>query len=125
MIPKYRAYTEKHGLREVRSMYWTDRGLYVTLENGTGAPIRVKDPVLIRPTGAKDIEGTEIYAGHILGLDKHRSNFVDFLPAYGFILRPCNEILRNNGRFYPFTPKTISGRRITGNIYENKELMNE
>lgn len=43
MIPKYRAYSEKYGMREVVGLWWHKDHVQVILANGISTPIRTKD----------------------------------------------------------------------------------
>lgn len=120
MIQKFRAYTENYGVRKVCALTYTRRGIYVSLENGTGNYIRTKNFELMQNTTFRDRNNIEIYEGDII------ETISEFAPE--------KAIIKFNGlEFYlEYIVKNLENEslkdisidlEVIGNIYENKELL--
>ena len=85
--------------------------------------VYMKNHILVRSTGFKDIEGKEIYEGDIIrywdNFDEHYKLAVIKLDKGGFIITN-NRINWNIG----LTNKDDK-IKIVGNIYENKDLIKD
>lgn len=131
MIPRYRAYHKKYGMREVMSKVWTTRGLYVHLKLGNNAPVRTKVAKLMQSTGMKDKNGKEIFEGDILlarydfeeidgKLETSYEKSVVEIKDFAFQVK----VIGLNS-YILLSDLDIKGENveIIGNIYEDKELM--
>ena len=118
MIPKYRAYSDKYGMREVVGLYWFDDHLQVSLANGVSTPIRSSDEVVdvMQATGLKNYFDEEVFDSDIL-FDEHKENFgvVYYDDEFGE-WRVVAET--NCESLYDWLDCPIRG-----NVYENKELL--
>jgi uncharacterized phage protein (TIGR01671 family) len=72
--------------------------------------------------GLKDKNGKEIYEGDVLGKESHWSFYIGFRDGC-FVMIPCEKVQRLNWTWHPVGQNMIEGWEITGNIYENPELL--
>lgn len=125
MIPKFRAYSEQYGMREVIGLYWFDDHLLLSLANGVSTPIRTKDSQvkILRPTGFVDRHNDPIYEGHILTDegDEWQDGWI-----YGEVYYDENE----RDWFVDWISEgTVSflvcelNKSIAGNVYENPGII--
>ena len=125
MIPKFRAYSEQYGMRDVVGLYWFDDHLQVTLDNGVGSPIRSSDKVvkLLRPTPFVDSNGELIYEGHILtdAGDDWQDGWIYGAVYYDEYERDWFVDWRSESHINYLACERY--KTIAGNIYENPELL--
>ena len=81
-----------------------------------------KDKIeLLEFTGHYDIEGNEIYTGHVISFSASNQNYIGVIEwdkdAASYVLKAKNHY---NEYF-----NEVDILRVLGNIYENKELINE
>ncbi|MCW6680860.1 YopX family protein [Aerococcaceae bacterium NML130460] len=130
MITKYRAYSDQYGMREVVGLWWHKDHLQVSLANGVSTPIRTKDSQvkLMQSTGLADKNGVEIFEGDIVRIDGGKLN--DTLEDLG---EEIGVIRFTEGAFYidyhgldtdfELLSSVELPTEVTGNIYENRELL--
>ena len=117
MIPKFRAYSEQYGMREVVGLYWFDDHLLVSLKDGIRTPIRSSDKVveLMQAAGLYDKNGVEIFEGDILSRDNAEVYYDDEFAEWR---------VRGSGKGITTTSLYCwIDCEVIGNIYENHELV--
>lgn len=112
-------------MREIKFRAWNKNSEYMgnpfdlyeelTLDhmaNNTG--IWVKDTVFMQYTGLTDKAGVEIYEGDI----------VSYIP-WGYV-SPVKDVIEYNDKLAKYNiDRSVYGYEVIGNIYENKELLND
>ena len=127
MIPKFRAW-DSVKKKFVEHFFITDNGLICNMEKPTSehkliTPVEKSELILMQSIGLFDKEGTEVFEGDIL----HHQIQTD----YTFIVKYD----KDNGRWYgdglsrtyriDITKEFLQYYKIIGNVYENKELLEE
>jgi len=105
-------------MRPVDALRWKDNGMVVNVPDDDGFPhdITPEIPIslsLLQYTGLKDKNGKEIYEGDILYGNEDENDTVVY-EENKFILQP----LGDDSIFWEKS-------EVIGNIYENKELLND
>lgn len=112
----------KEGLIESASIPIRDASLeYYGITNYT-IVLKPEDKIeLLEFTGHYDIDGNEIYTGYIVSFSASRQNYVGVVKwdkdAASYVLKAKNHY---NEYF-----NEVDNLKVIGNIYENKELINE
>lgn len=135
MIPKYRAYSEKYGMREVVGLYWFDDHLLLSLANGVSTPIRTKDSQveLMQSTGLTDKNGVEIFEGDIVKMHYFyedgssgavREAEKEIIGVVGIdVLGTYTECEGYKYYWLNYLELPEEELEVIGNIYENSELL--
>lgn len=110
-------------MRKVVSLHWRDGKLVSATLEGDNEPIPIEGRLVIEQyTGVKDKNGTKVYGGDIIKVERDSLIYrVEWIYT-GFALEP-----RYNSPFYPILGNVELRSRIEviGNIHKNPELMGE
>lgn len=120
---KFRAWDKyENKIRKVRGINFTNKDLWLEIEDNRIMGANFFEVELMQYTGLKDRNGKEIYEGDILRVydDFFRDGLDDMYGVVKF----------DNGRFYlntfkPYYNETWIYFEVVGNIYENKDLLEE
>lgn len=85
------------------------------------AGIWMEDYILIKSTGIKDIDDTDIYEGDILKCKLHNGNYENYVVTWDEEDASFDALNKNKNNF--MTPSIWTVSEILGNIYENPELL--
>lgn len=85
------------------------------------AGIWMEDYILIKSTGIKDIDDTDIYEGNILKCKLHNGNYENYVVTWDEEDASFDALNKNKNNF--MTPSIWTVSEILGNIYENPELL--
>ena len=133
-------------LWDVASINFKDQIVEIMDDDGNVWEYELNDEIaLVQYTGEKDINGKEIYGGYIVrfavpnptGYESYDGEWVDTTEQ-----EPCGEVVFKdgcycvkypNGELLPFNTPTSETNKapiielfeVIGNIYENKELLDE
>lgn len=110
-------------MRKVVSLHWQDDKLVSVGLEGENEPIPIDGRLVIEQyTGAEDKNGTKIFGGDIIKVERDSLIYrVEWIYT-GFALEP-----RYNSPFYPILGNVALSDRIEviGNIHKNSELVEE
>lgn len=126
MRPKFRAWDkETKTMIEVSSINFEEHlilGGY--WEFGQTEPIKFDEVILMQSTGLKDKNGQEIFEGDIVNY-RGRKAIIKWHGSYAsFIYRFVDEMHKRNAEWKPLY-LSYYHFEIIGNVYENKELVEE
>lgn len=93
--------------------------------NSTLAEIERENTVIMQYTGLKDKNGTEIYEGDIVMYYDGEFTFKAIVEWDYWSWYLKGVIPEDNFQFDDVTDRNVSDVQIIGNIYENKELLEE
>lgn len=100
---------------------YPDGKLYWITYGEIDAGIWMEDYILIKSTGIKDIDGTDIYEGDILKCKLHNGNYENYVVTWDEEDASFDALNKNKNNF--MTPSIWTVSEILGNIYENPELL--
>ena len=125
MIPRYRAWHKTwEEMCKVKRIRFNDEENITTVfvvGKTSGSNAYLKDVKLMQSTGLKDNKGKEIFEGDILGTkDGLLNGVVEYRSDLGMW---TNSLIRYNN--FERLCSVASDREIIGNIYENRELLED
>lgn len=112
---KYKAWTDE-GMITVRRITFAGDICYVVSDNDEhdGCEFQIDTKNLRQFTGLTDKAGVEIYDGDI----------VSYIP-WGYV-SPVKDVIEYNDKLAKYDiDRSVYGYEVIGNIYENKELLND
>ena len=123
MIPKFRAWDKVFKeMVQVNALVLDEQVVKVTYKNGNVAKEDMKEYELMQSTGLKDKNGKEIFEGDIVDY-KGRKAVVKWHGSYAsFIYRFVDELQERVSEWHPLF-LAYYHFEVIGNIYENKELL--
>lgn len=83
-----------------------------------------KTHVLQRSVGLKDIHGNEVFEGDIVKIDYGDESLMGSMEFYNFAWRIKSKYKNDKNLYYPIFCEDIDLIEILGNIFENKNLLN-
>lgn len=83
-----------------------------------------KTHVLQRSVGLKDIHGNEVFEGDIVKIDYGDESLIGNMEFYDFAWRIKSKYKNDKNLYYPIFCEDIDLIEILGNIFENKNLLN-
>lgn len=119
---KFRAWLKKRQEmdNEIGHISWLEDELYC-IGDGITYMVSAEDLVLMQSTGLRDKKGKEIFEGDILGTkDGLLNGVVEYRSDLGMW---TNSLIRYNN--FERLCNVASDREIIGNIYENRELLED
>ena len=122
MKPRFRAWLKKKQEmdNEIDHISWLEDELYC-IGDGITYMVSAEDLVLMQSTGLRDKKGKEIFEGDILGTkDGLLNGVVEYRSDLGMW---TNSLIRYNN--FERLCNVASDREIIGNIYENRELLED
>jgi len=142
MTPKFRAWLKKEQKmdNDVDYISWLEDELYC-IGDGITYMVSAEDLVLMQSTGLKDKNGKEIFEGDVLEIQgikmivkfgnykyletsKNNGHILGVLhDGLGFYVECINAADPDN--ISPFEPETLKNSQIIGNVYENRELLED
>lgn len=139
MIPKFRAWLKNDKeMIDVDEIHW-DNGNFEFIGDGITFQRLADEVELMQSTGLFDKNGQEIFEGDILEIqglrmvvkfgsyrylepsNKGRQSFAVVYDGLGFYVKTFNVIAPDD--ISPFEPETLKESVVTGNIYENPDLL--
>ena len=118
---KFRAWDkENEKMMKVSSLHLENKEISVK-ENGTFRLFRMQD--LMQYTGLNDKNGKEIYENDLISCNKHKNIVVFFESGCFKVKYPRNDTTNIICALDTFLKKYMC--KISGNIYENKNLLEE
>lgn len=122
MIPKFRAWDElSKKMFQVNFIDFIKKYVFLTVDENWITKKGINKVVLMQSTGLFDKNGVEIYEGDIVEVQKGFLIIIDYRINDGcWRLKPLNN-QRGCSYFSNYYDK--SSWEITGNIYENPELL--
>ena len=145
MIPKFRAWDSVEK-KFVEHFFITDNSLICNMEKPTSdrklpIPIEKSELILMQSTGLKDKNGKEIFEGDVLEIQdikmivkfgsykyletsKNNGHILGVLhDGLGFYVECINAADPDN--ISPFEPETLKNSQIIGNVFENREFLED
>ena len=127
---KFRAWDK---VKQIWCNYKIDDGTVYFMDNDTGCwyrnyPGKYENFDLMQYTGIKDINNVEIYEGDIVKLSKENSDFKEIGVVKfdenkaSYVLETQDDDLSYDISYYNYHKVYY---RVIGNIYENKELLEQ
>lgn len=83
-----------------------------------------KTHVLQRSVGLKDIHGNEVFEGDIVKIDYGDESLMGSMEFYNFAWRIKSKYKNDKNLYHPIFCEDIDLIEILGNIFENKNLLN-
>lgn len=83
-----------------------------------------KTHVLQRSVGLKDIHGNEVFEGDIVKIDYGDESLMGSMEFYNFAWHIKSKYKNDKNLYYPIFCEDIDLIEILGNIFENKNLLN-
>lgn len=127
MIPKFRAW-DSVKKKFVEHFFITENGLICNMEKQTSdynfpMPVEKSELILMQSTGLKDKKGKEVFVGDIIKCTRGCPHEVYLEKEYGgtYVGGMPAIYLKGIKEGYAWT----GAEEILGNIYENKELLEE
>lgn len=142
MIPRFRAWLKKEQKtdNEIDHISWLEDELYC-IGDGITYMVSAEDLELMQSTGLKDKNGKEIFEGDILEIQdikmivkfgsykyletsKNNGHILGVLhDGLGFYVECINVADPDN--ISPFEPETLKNSQIIGNVFENREFLED
>nr|DAW51413.1 MAG TPA: YopX protein [Caudoviricetes sp.] len=139
MIPRFRAWLKNDKkMVDADEIHW-DNGNFEFIGDGITFQRLADEVELMQSTGLFDKNGQEIFEGDILEIqglrmvvkfgsyrylepsNKGRQSFAVVYDGLGFYVKTFNVIAPDD--ISPFEPETLKESVVTGNIYENPDLL--